>query len=89
MLEENKSLDEIVEIVTGDENSMVLAKKLEIKYECNCSKEKFENGLISIGKTELEKIIKEDEKADIKCQFCNKEYHFTKEELENLLKDIK
>jgi molecular chaperone Hsp33 len=84
LLEENKSLDEIVEIVTGDENSMVLAKKLEIKYECNCSKEKFKQGLASIGKAELEKIINEDEKADIKCQFCNKEYHFSKEELQDL-----
>lgn len=88
MLEDKKSLNEIVEIITGDKNTMVLTNKLSIKYECDCSKEKFENGLISLGKQELENIIKEDEEAHIKCQFCNKEYKFNKQELENLLKRI-
>lgn len=85
MLADKKALNDIVEIITSDNNSMVLTNKLEIKYECDCTKEKFEKGLISLGKNELENIIKEDGQAEVKCQFCNKKYNFNKEELEYLL----
>lgn len=88
MLANKKALNDIVEIITGDNNSMVLTNKLEIKYECDCTKEKFEKGLISLGKKELENIIKEDGQAEIKCQFCNKKYNFNKEELEYLLSNM-
>ena len=47
------------------------------------------NDLSSIGKNELEDIIKEDGKAELICHFCNKRYQFNKEELENILKKIK
>lgn len=88
LLSENKSLSEIAKIVTGDENIELLEDNLEIKYDCDCNKEKFEKALISIGKDDLTKIIEEDGKAEIVCQFCNKKYNFSKEELENLLKKI-
>ena len=58
-------------------------------YKCDCSKEKMANALSSIGKKELEDIIKEDGKAELICHFCNKRYQFNKEELENILKKIK
>ena len=54
--------------------------------KCNCSREKIEKGLVSIGKKELETIINEDGKANIVCNFCKKEYDFSKEDLEKLLK---
>lgn len=88
LLSKNKSLQEIAKIVTGDENIVLLEENLEIKFDCDCSKEKFEKGLISIGKEDLTKIIKEDGNAEIVCQFCNKKYNFNKEELEELLKKI-
>lgn len=88
LLSSEKSLDEIAKIVTGDENIQELEENFEIKFECDCSKEKFEKGLVSIGKEDLSKIIEEDGKAEIVCQFCNKKYNFTKEELENLIKKI-
>ena len=88
LLEQNKTLEEICKIVTGDENIQLLQENLQIKFQCDCSKEKFKRGLISIGKDDLQKIIEEDGKADTVCQFCNKKYHFTKDELEELLKKI-
>ena len=88
MLADKKALNDIVEIITGDNNSMVLTNKLEIKYECDCTKEKFEKGLISLGKNELENIIKEDGQAELMCHFCNKKYTFTKEELEEMIEEI-
>lgn len=89
MLDDDESLENIVKIVSGDENPELIEDSLKIEYECDCSRDKFEQGLISIGKEELEKIIKEDGKASIRCQFCNKEYNFTKEELDALLEEAK
>lgn len=86
MLDEDKSLEDIAKIVTGDENVKIIEDNLIIGYRCDCSREKFENGLISLGKDEIESIIKEEGKAETKCHFCNTIYTFTKEELENLIK---
>lgn len=86
MLDENMSLEDIAKDITGDENIQIVEEGIKPKYECTCSKEKMENALISIGKQELETIIKEDEKAEIICNFCNKKYNFTKEDLEKLIK---
>ena len=84
MLNENKTLEEIAKIVTGDENLKVL-ERTEPKFECNCSREKCEKGLIAIGKKELEDIIKEEEKIQIECNFCNSKYVFTREELQEIV----
>lgn len=86
MIDEGKSLEEIARTVTGDNDIMILAQELDMKYECDCSREKFERGLISIGKEELEKIINEDGKANIICNFCKEEYNFDKNDLEELLR---
>ena len=83
MLDENSSLEEIAKIVTGDENIEMLKKDLQVKYKCNCSREKFERGIKSLGKEEVQKIIEEDGKIDTECNFCHKKYHFSKENLEN------
>ena len=89
MLNENLTLKEIAIKVTGDKNVKVIQDDIEPVYKCNCSKQKMEEGLITIGKEELQKIIKEDGKAELVCHFCNKKYDFSKEELEELLKKIK
>ncbi len=88
LIEEGIPLNDIVEIITGDENSMVLAKELKIEYKCDCSKDKFTKGLKSLGKTELEKIINEQNDLETVCHFCNKRYQFTKEEIEKIISEI-
>ncbi len=86
MLEEDMTLLEIAKDITGDVNIQVLnQEEKEPKYECSCSKEKMAKGLQTIGKEELQKIIEEDKKAETVCQFCNKKYEFSEEELKNLI----
>lgn len=85
MLDDKLSLEEIAKKVTGDENIKVIDENIFPEYKCDCSKEKIERGLIAIGKKELEDIINTDGKADTICHFCNKEYHFTKKDLESLI----
>ena len=88
MISEGRSLENIARTITADEDVMILAQELDMIYECDCSREKLEKSLISIGKKEITKIIEEDGKADIVCHFCNEKYHFSKEDLESLLEDM-
>lgn len=87
MLDEQKTLEEIAKEVTGDNNLKVLAE-INPEYKCNCSREKCEKGLIAIGKEELQKIIDEEEKIEIACNFCDKKYEFTREDMKKLLNNM-
>ena len=89
MLDEKLSLIDIAKKVTGDKNIKVIEDCKVPVYKCDCSKEKMANALASIGKKELEDIIKEDERAELVCHFCNKRYQFNKEELEQIRDGIK
>lgn len=88
MLDEQLSLKEIAQKITGYQKVQVIDASIEPVYECGCSKEKFAESLVTLGKKELTELIKEDEKAEIICQFCNKKYNFNKEELEEILNKI-
>ena len=85
MLGDGKTLEEIAKIVTGDENLKIIDKDLKVEYECLCSIEKIKNGIILLGKEELENIFSEEEKINVKCQFCNKEYDYYKNDFEDFL----
>ena len=89
MLDDNLSLQEIAEIVTGDDNLMVMLKEIHPQYKCDCNKDRFRNGLSAIGKEDLEEIVNEEEQIETVCHFCNKKYIFSKDELEEILNNIK
>lgn len=84
MLAENMSLEDIAKDITGDINIRMIEDEIKPVYECNCSRERMEKALISVGKEELNKIIEEDKKAELVCHFCNKKYEFNEEELSQL-----
>lgn len=89
MLDENMSLLDIAKDLTGDEKVQIIEENIMPFYECDCSKEKIEKGLISLGKEELQDIINTQVNIETVCHFCNKKYTFNKEELQKLLEDIK
>jgi len=89
MLDENMSLLDIAKDITGDINIQELEEVKEPVYECNCSKERMETALMSIGKEELINILNEEEKAEIICHFCNTNYNFNKEELQKIIEELK
>lgn len=81
-------LDEIIKIIfVGLNVEAMPGSECTPKYLCDCSRERFEGGIISLGKKEIESIINEDGQAEIVCQFCNKKYNFNKEELQKLLNE--
>jgi molecular chaperone Hsp33 len=87
MMTDGKTPEDILNIVLEGLNPRVL-DKVEVGFECECSKERVQKVLIAIGKKELASIIEEDKEAEIGCQFCNSKYKYTEEELLNILKDM-
>ena len=55
----------------------------EVNYVCDCSKERVERALMSLGRDELAELAK-DEVTEVRCHFCDKVYHFTSEEIKSL-----
>ena len=87
MLDEGKSMDDILEYIFGDMDLKIL-EEVTPEFYCNCSREKVEKALISIGEKDLREIYEDGKNEELKCHFCNKTYVFTKEEIGELLSKI-
>ena len=88
MLDQKLTLQEIAQKITGDEQVEIIEENITPIYQCDCSKEHMTNGLITIGKEELQNIIETDGQAELVCHFCNEKYHFSKQDLEEVIKNI-
>ncbi|WP_272826105.1 Hsp33 family molecular chaperone HslO [Paenibacillus thiaminolyticus] len=81
LLDQGMELDELVTWIISDANVM---ERMPIRFQCQCSRERVERTLISVGKGELTAMIEEDGQAEVVCHFCNEKYSFGREELEQL-----
>lgn len=88
MIDEGLKPEEVLQNILGQMELKILETK-EISFTCNCSKERLEKVLISLGQEEIENIIAEQGQAELRCHFCNECYIFTKEELQSLLEEAK
>ena len=84
MLDKGLTLEQIVQTVL-DGFTVDFLQTDAIGYRCACSREKVERALLSMGKDELSKMAEEQEKSEVTCQFCDKVYVFSREELRQLL----
>ncbi|WP_163194404.1 Hsp33 family molecular chaperone HslO [Clostridium thermarum] len=96
-LEEMKSITELldsgkdIETIMKDLFEDMSVKIMEYRepfYKCDCSREKVEKALISIGKADLTEIYEEGKSEEIQCHFCNTSYHFSNDEIGDLLYKI-
>lgn len=62
---------------------------LPTQFHCNCSKERVEKAIISIGKKEIREMIAEGKPIEVNCHFCNTNYVFSVEDLKEILKKSK
>ena len=85
-LSEGESLRDIV-LSLFPEGDLAFTEELQPAYRCDCSRERMERALLSLGRDELREIIEEDGQAELSCHFCNSKYTFTKAELESLLRE--
>ena len=82
------SPEELLQEILGAENVRVL-DQMPVSFECNCSKERFSAAILGLGITEIQEIIEEDGKAEAQCHFCMEKYHFSQEELESYIDEIR
>ena len=87
LIDDGKTPEDLINLVLKDLEPMVY-EKIPVSYKCDCSRERIEKALISIGKKDLDEIIKEDKLAEISCHFCNTVYHFNEAELIDLRKSL-
>lgn len=88
MLDEKLTLQQIAQKITGDEKVEIIEENITPIYQCDCSKEHMADGLATIGKEELKNIIETDGQAELVCHFCNQKFEFSKQDLEEIIKNI-
>ena len=88
LLEEGHTPESLLEKVL-EGFDMEINKKVPTEFYCNCSRERVEKALISIGRKELNEMIQEGKSIEMNCHFCNKNYEFTVEELKEILRKCK
>ena len=85
MLEEGMTLEEIATYVSDDLNTRIV-EEIVPEFKCDCSRERMEKALLTIGKADLEEL-QNDEKTELECHFCDKKYVFTSEDIKNLIEE--
>lgn len=88
LLDAGSTPEMILEHVLGQFGLEIL-DKLPAAFSCNCSRERIEKALISVGKQELQEMIDEGKTIEVNCHFCNKHYPVTVEELKQLFEQAK
>jgi molecular chaperone Hsp33 len=88
LLDKNDDPEALLRTVLSDFSVEVLETS-PIEYRCYCSRERVERALISLGKTELENILKEQGGCELTCQFCDKIHRFSGEDLQGLIEGLK
>ena len=68
-----------------EEYAVEVLEERDIRWDCDCSRERIEQALMTIGRDDLTEIIEEDGQAELQCQFCLKKYHFDKAQLQEIL----
>jgi molecular chaperone Hsp33 len=77
-LNDGRTIEDMLEFISNG-TQKVLATK-ELKYECNCSKDRFAKSLSALDNQTMDELI-EDDGIEVECHFCKTKYNFTKDEL--------
>jgi molecular chaperone Hsp33 len=87
LISKEMSIEEILNYIFEDMDLNIL-ENMEPKFECDCSRERVEKALISIGRKDLEEIYSEGKDEEIKCHFCNSAYIFKNKDIGELLERL-
>lgn len=86
LLAEGNTPEQILELLLEEMDTRIIEKE-PCNYECNCSRDRMERNLLSIGKNDLLEILEDGQGAELHCHFCNTKYNFSNEDIEKLLKE--
>ncbi len=84
MVDKGYTPEEIIKEILNDVMPYHILKEETPKYKCNCSKKRVESALISIGKKDLSSLL-EDNGTEVNCNFCDKIYKFSTQDIEELI----
>ena len=85
LLNAGKTPEEILTDILREFGLEILSK-MPVQFPCDCDRSRVEKAIISIGKKEIQDMINEGREIEVNCQFCNKHYKFSVDELEDMLK---
>ena len=88
LLEQGHTPESLLEAVF-EGLDLEIMDKVPTEFYCNCSKERVEKALISIGRKDLNEMIQEGKEIELNCHFCNTNYVFSVEELKEILRKCK
>lgn len=88
LMEEGKSVEEIVDILFEGFDTDI-TDRMPCAYMCDCSKERVEQAVISLGRQEIASMIDDNEPIEVVCDFCRTKYSFSTEELLKYLQEGK
>ncbi len=83
MLDVGKSPEDILLELLGDQE-LAINDTMPVKYNCDCNRERFTRGLISLGRREIQEMIDEGKPIEVNCHFCDKKYEFGIDELKDI-----
>ncbi|MGT2926565.1 Hsp33 family molecular chaperone HslO [Streptococcus cuniculipharyngis] len=86
LLASEDHISALLDAIYGEDDYKLLDES-PLSFHCDCSKERFEQALITLPKTDLSEMKEEDQGAEINCQFCGTTYYFTENDLEKLIND--
>lgn len=84
LLEQGETPESLLQQLLGDLEP-VFTEQIPVQYACNCSKERVTRAIASIGKMDIQEMIDDNQPIEVNCQFCDRHYIFTTEELKQLL----
>lgn len=84
MLDQDMTPEMILEHILGD-FGLEIMDQLPTAFECNCTKKRVEKAIISIGAKDINEMIEDNEPIEVNCHFCNQHYHFSVEELKEIV----
>lgn len=88
LLEKGYTPENLLEELLGN-TGLEITDTIPTQFYCNCSKERVEQAIVSIGRKEIQKMIEDGETIEVKCHFCNSAYHYTVEDLKAIIKRSK
>lgn len=86
-MEDGAKPEDVLIKILGKDNVRFI-EKMPVQFKCDCSRERFKDGLAAIGREELQTIIEEDHGAEVVCHFCENKYYYDEVELTELLGEI-
>ena len=88
LLEEGLTPEKLLERLLGN-LGLEITDTMDTRFYCNCSKERVEQAVVSIGKKDIQEMIDDGKDIEVKCHFCNTAYHYTIEDLKRIIKRSK